>query len=42
MFTNLYIELYQMIMLYCVDTVEDSFYDVSEDIENIMYNFIEK
>lgn len=41
MFTNLYIELYQMIMLYCVDTVDDSFYDVSEDIENIMYNFIE-
>ena len=30
-----------MITLYCLDTVNDAFYEVSEDIKNIMYNFIE-
>lgn len=41
MFINMYIELYRMAMLYCVDIIDDEFYDVSEEFENIVYDFIE-
>lgn len=41
MFVNLYIELYRMVTLFCWDTVDDSFDDISEEFENIFYRFIE-
>lgn len=41
MFTNVYIELQQMIKLYCLDVVEDSFYEVSSAITSIIRRYIE-
>ena len=41
MFVNLYIELYRMVTLYCIDTVDDSFYEITEEMESIFQRFIE-
>ena len=41
MFINLYIELYRMVTLYCWDTVDDSFDEITEELEDIFYRFIE-
>lgn len=41
MFISLYIELYRMVTLYCWDTVDDSFNDLAEKLENIFYRFID-
>ena len=40
-FTNIYIELDQMIKLYCLETVEDSFYDMSSEITGIIRRYID-
>ncbi len=41
MFISLYIELYRMVTMYCWDTVDDSFDDLAEKLENIFYGFID-
>ena len=41
MFVNLYIELYRMVTLYCIDTIDDSFYEITEKLESIFQRFIE-
>jgi hypothetical protein len=41
MFVNLYIELYRMVTLYCWDTADDRFDEISEEIEYIFQRFIE-
>ncbi len=41
MFVNLYVELYRMVTLYCWDTVDDSFDEISEELEAIFYRFID-
>ena len=41
MFVSLYIELYRMVTLFCWDTVDASFDEVSEELEEIFYRFIE-
>ena len=41
MFVNLYIELYRMVTLYCWDTADDCFEEITEEIENIFHRFIE-
>lgn len=41
MFISLYIELYRMVTMYCWDTVDDSFDDLAEKLENIFYRFID-
>lgn len=41
MFVSLYIELYRMVTLFCLDTVDDSFDEIAEKLENIFYRFIE-
>lgn len=40
MFVNLYIELYRMVTLYCIDTVDESFDEITEDLESIFYRYI--
>lgn len=40
-FTSLYIELYRMVTLFCMDTVNDSFYDIADEMESIIYRFID-
>ena len=41
MFISLYIELYRMVTMYCWGTVDDSFDDLAEKLENIFYRFID-
>ena len=41
MFVSLYIELYRMVTMYCWDTANDQFDEVSEKLEDIFYNFID-
>lgn len=41
MFVNLYIELYRMVTLCCWDTADDSFDEITEEIESIFRRFIE-
>ena len=41
MFVSLYIELYKMITLFCIDTVDDKFYELSEELEDIFYKYIQ-
>lgn len=41
MFVNLYIELYRMVTLYCMDTVDESFDEITDKLESIFYRFIE-
>lgn len=40
MFVNLYDELKRMIMLFCFDKVDGSFYDIIDELEEIFYRFI--
>ena len=40
MLSVLYIGLYRMIMMYCDDERTEEFDDVTEDIENRIWNFI--
>ena len=40
MFISMYIELYRMVTLFCWDTVDDSFNEISEELEEIFYRFI--
>lgn len=39
-FVDLYIELYRMVTLYCWGSVDDSFDQVSEELEEIFYRFV--
>lgn len=41
LFVNLYIDLYRMVTLYCIDTIDDSFYEITEALESIFQRFIE-
>lgn len=41
MFVSLYIELYRMVTMYCWNTANDQFGEVSEKLEDIFYNFID-
>ena len=41
MFVNLYIELCRMVMLYCIDTVDESFDEITDEMESIFRHFIE-
>ena len=41
MFINLYINLYRMIVMYCLDSISEEFDEITEDMENIFYNFIQ-
>lgn len=41
MFVNLYIELYRMVTLYCWDTVDESFDEITDELECIFYRYIE-
>lgn len=41
MFVNLYIELYRMVTLYCIDTVDESFDEITDELESIFYRYIE-
>ena len=40
MFVNLYIELYRMVTLYCIDAVDESFDEITEELESIFYRYI--
>ena len=42
MFINLYINLYRMIVMYCLDSISEEFDEITEDMENIFYNFIQR
>lgn len=41
MLINIYISLYQMLMMYCEDTVDEEFYDVTEEIEYIFHRYLQ-
>lgn len=41
MFVDIYINLYRMVTLYCWDLVDDEFEDITEELEDIFYRFIE-
>lgn len=38
--TSIYIALYRMVTMYCWDCVDDEFDELSEEIESIIYNYI--
>ena len=41
MFVNMYMNLYRMVMLYCLDSVDESFDTVTDELESIFHRFIE-
>ena len=41
MLSALYIGLYRMVTLYCWDPIEDEFDEITEEIESILYDYIE-
>ena len=41
MFVDMYINLYRMVTIYCWDSVEKDFDDVTDELENIFHRFIE-
>ena len=41
MFINMYINLYRMVTLYCWDSVEEKFDDITNELEYIFHRFIE-
>ena len=41
MFVNLYIELYRMVTLYCWETVDESFDEITDELEYIFYRYVE-
>lgn len=40
MLVSLYIELYRMVILFCYDTVDESFDEIAEELESIFYRYI--
>ena len=41
MFIDMYINLYRMVAIYCLDSVEEDFDDVTDELEYIFHRFIE-
>ena len=41
MFVDMYINLYRMVTIYCWDSVEEDFDDITDELENIFHRFIE-
>lgn len=41
MFINMYINLYRMVTMYCWGSVDEDFDDVTDELENIFFRFIE-
>jgi len=41
MFINMYINIYQMVTLYCWDDVSEEFDAVTDELEGIFYRFIQ-
>lgn len=42
MISSIYIGLYRMVTMYCWDKVDKEFDDVTEEIENIIYDYLDK
>ncbi|WP_077533288.1 hypothetical protein [Massiliimalia massiliensis] len=40
-FVNMYINLYRIVTIYCWNSVEEDFDDVTDELENIFHRFIE-
>ena len=40
MFVDMYINLFRMVTMFCLDSVNDEFNEVTEEFENIFYQFI--
>lgn len=40
-FGDKYIGLYKMITLFCIYTLDDDFYELSEKLEDIFYRYIQ-
>jgi len=41
MFVNMYMNLYRMVTLYCLETVDEGFDKVKDKLEYIFHRFIE-